>query len=85
MKIIDADAHVVESAHTWDYLDASEKKYRPVSLESREEAGVKLQFWLIDGKVRGLRFPAFSPAELERLAQRTGRRFEENQRSLFIL
>ena len=81
MKIIDADAHVVESAHTWDYLDPSEKKYRPVSLESREEAGVKLQFWLIDGKVRGLRFPAFSAAELERLAQRTGRRFAENQES----
>ena len=69
MKIIDADAHVVESAHTWDYMEPSEKKYRPVSLEAREEAGVKLQFWLIDGKVRGLRFPAFSPAELERLAE----------------
>jgi predicted TIM-barrel fold metal-dependent hydrolase len=81
MKIIDADAHVVESAHTWDYMDASEQKYRPVSLEGREEAGVKLQFWLIDGKVRGLRFPAFSAAELERLAERTGRRFEDNQES----
>jgi predicted TIM-barrel fold metal-dependent hydrolase len=81
MKIIDADAHVVESAHTWDYMDASEKQYRPVSLETREEAGVKLQFWLIDGKVRGLRFPAFSAAQLRELAEKTGRRFEDNQES----
>ena len=56
MKTIDSDAHVVESAHTWNYLDASEKQYRPVSLETREEAGVKLQFWLIDGKVRDCAF-----------------------------
>jgi predicted TIM-barrel fold metal-dependent hydrolase len=81
MKIIDADAHVVESAHTWDYMDPSEKQFRPVSLETREEAGVKLQYWLIDGKVRGFRFPAFSATELARLAQRTGRRFEGNQES----
>ena len=58
--IIDADAHVVESEHTWDYLDPSDRQYRPQPLESREDAGVKLQFWLIDGKVRGFRFPAFS-------------------------
>ena len=79
--IIDADAHVVESANTWDYLDPSEKQFRPVSLETREEAGVKLQFWLIDGKVRGLRFPAFSAAELERRSQQAGRRFADNQES----
>ena len=41
-------------------------KYRPIALETREEAGVRLQFWLIDGKVRGFRFPAFSAEELER-------------------
>ena len=27
--IVDADAHVVETEHTWDFLDASEKKFRP--------------------------------------------------------
>ncbi len=45
MKVVDADAHVVESARSWDYMDPSERKYRPVSLETREEAGIKLQFW----------------------------------------
>jgi predicted TIM-barrel fold metal-dependent hydrolase len=52
-----------------------------VSLETGEQGGVKLQFWLIDGKVRGLRFPAFSAVELERLAERTGRKFADNQES----
>lgn len=81
MQIIDADAHVVESARTWEFMDPSEKPYCPVSLETREEAGVKLQFWLIDGKVRGLRFPKFSAAELERRSQQTGRKFADNQES----
>src|SRR5215470_3292042 len=79
--IIDADAHVVESAHTWDYMDSSDKQYRPIPLETREEAGVKLQFWLIDGKVRGFRFPAFSADELEKRSQQVGRRFAEAQES----
>ncbi len=62
-------------------MDPSEKSYRPISLEAREESGVKLQFWLIDGKVGGLRLPAFSAAELERRSQQTGRRFADNQES----
>lgn len=66
MKFVAADAHVVESARTWDHMDPSESKYRPVYLETRKEAGTKLQFRLIDGKVRRLRFPAFSAGELRR-------------------
>ena len=79
--IIDADAHVVESAHTWDYMDSGDKQFRPIPLETREEAGVKLQFWLIDGKVRGFRFPAFSADELEKRSQQVGRKFAEAQES----
>ncbi len=58
-RVIDADAHVVECARTWDFMDPSESQYRPIPLETREESGVRLQFWVIDGKVRGFRFPAF--------------------------
>src|SRR5712692_4274629 len=79
--VIDADAHVVESAHTWDYMDPSEKQYRPVPLEAPEDAGVKLQFWVIDGKVKGFRFPAFSAAELEKRSQQVGRKFADAQES----
>ena len=75
LSIIDADAHVVEADHTWDYLEGSEKQFRPVCLESREQAGITLQFWLIDGKVRGFRQPAFTPAALAELAAKTGRKF----------
>jgi predicted TIM-barrel fold metal-dependent hydrolase len=77
--VIDADAHVVESARTWDFMDPSEKQYRPVPLEAPENAGVRLQFWLIDGKVRGLRFPAFSADELERRSRLAGRKFADSQ------
>ena len=39
--IVDADAHVVECGHTWDFMDKSEEKYRPIELEAREEAGLR--------------------------------------------
>jgi uncharacterized protein len=77
--VIDADAHVVESARTWDFMDPSESQYRPVPLEAPEEAGVKLQFWLIDGKVRGFRFPVLSADELEKRSQQVGRKFADAQ------
>jgi predicted TIM-barrel fold metal-dependent hydrolase len=46
MPVIDSDAHVIESERTWDYMDASDLKYRPITIapdNPREE------FWLIDG------------------------------------
>ncbi len=79
--VIDADAHVVESARTWDFMDPSDRQYRPVPLETREEAGVKLQFWLIDGRVKGFRFPAFSAAALEQRSRQVGRRFADDLES----
>ena len=79
--IVDADAHVVECDRTWDYLETPEKQYRPVQLASPEQDGVSLQFWLVDGKVRGLRLPAFSEEELERLQRQVGRRFAESKES----
>src|SRR5215217_4046893 len=47
---IDADAHVVESEHTWDFMDASDQKYRPVIISSSEDPGVR--YWYSDGKTR---------------------------------
>ncbi len=29
LPIIDADAHVIETDRTWDYLDSSDRKFRP--------------------------------------------------------
>ena len=29
MPTIDADAHVLETEQTWEYMDGADKKYRP--------------------------------------------------------
>jgi len=79
--VIDADAHVVECAHTWDFMDKSEEKYRPIPLEAREEAGVRQQFWLVDGKVRGFRFAVLSDELMAKRQQQVGRKFAEQQES----
>jgi predicted TIM-barrel fold metal-dependent hydrolase len=69
--VIDADAHVVETAQTWEYMDAADAKYRPQPVEVQGET--RLQYWLIDGKVRGFRFPAYSREQLEDLSRLAGR------------
>ncbi len=63
--VIDADAHVVETAATWEYMDPADAQYRPQPVEVQGET--RLQYWLIDGKVRGFRFPGYSHEQLEAL------------------
>jgi hypothetical protein len=45
-SIIDADAHVIETEHTWDYLDACDRKYRPKLYSTPEDT--TRQYWVID-------------------------------------
>ena len=52
MPTIDSDAHVVESEHTWDFMDSADQKYRPLIVRPRGESGG--EYWYIDGKIRGL-------------------------------
>ena len=71
MPVIDADAHVIETNHTWDFLEGSDKKYRPFLAVSPTDSNNEC--WIIDGQVRGSRFPSLSERELEaqsKLAQR---------------
>ncbi len=49
MVVVDSDAHVVETEHTWDYMDQSDAKYRPQIVSAEDGAN----YWLIDGKIRG--------------------------------
>jgi predicted TIM-barrel fold metal-dependent hydrolase len=51
MPIIDADARVIESEHTWDYIDEADQKYRPLTKPRGEGGG---QYWYVDGKIRSL-------------------------------
>ena len=73
MPAIDADAHVVETERTWDFLDASDQKYRPLLVPSPDP---KKQWWIIDDKVRGFRFPTLTEMELAEASRRAGRHME---------
>src|SRR5205823_11222496 len=55
LPVIDADAHVIETERTWEYLEPSEQKYRPQLFYSKDDGNQ--QYWVIDGKIRGFRFP----------------------------
>jgi predicted TIM-barrel fold metal-dependent hydrolase len=77
ISIIDADAHVIETERTWDYLDPSERKFRPKLFSTSEDA--TRQYWVIDDKIAGFRFPTLSERELHEFAQRAGRNFETPQ------
>lgn len=53
MFVIDADAHVVETEHTWDYMDASDAQFRPIVVDTPDQSRANAsRSWFIDGKVR---------------------------------
>src|SRR5713226_8129916 len=47
MPTIDADTHVIESEQTWNFMDDSEAKFRPLLVSPQDGK----QFWLIDGRI----------------------------------
>ncbi len=51
MAVIDADAHVLETERTWDYLSDAEREFRPqiIKTPGMEESGGEC--WLIDGRL----------------------------------
>jgi hypothetical protein len=51
MPTIDADAHVLETEQTWEYMDGADKKYRP-KLVGSTDADSKDEYWLVDGTLR---------------------------------
>src|SRR5260370_29348875 len=69
--VIDSDAHVLETERTWDYLDASEQKYRPLLVPSAKEPG--RSFWIIDGQVAGLKGPTLTEQLLRSKSSELGR------------
>jgi len=73
MPTIDSDAHVVESEHTWDYMDPSDAKYRPELVTPKTHDGPTRSFWLVEGKLRGLARPVLTAAEFAEMSDRAGR------------
>jgi uncharacterized protein len=77
ISVIDADAHVLETERTWDYLEPSEQKFRPKLFSSTDDE--TRQYWVIDEKIRGFRFPTLSERQLREFSQRAGRNFATPQ------
>ena len=58
MRTIDADAHVIETTATWQYMVDGERKYKPIPVSA--EAGDRIrgtnrdstEFWAVDGILR---------------------------------
>jgi predicted TIM-barrel fold metal-dependent hydrolase len=72
--VIDADAHVIESDRTWDYLEPEERKFRPELYAA--ESNDMWQYWVIPGldtQFVGVRFPTLSESELSAMSKETGR------------
>src|SRR6266404_3641447 len=71
MGWVDADAHVVESPRTWDYLLPSEQKFRPMLFKPEDDN--QKAHWVIDGKIRGLFRFTFSKEDLDKKSAAIGR------------
>src|SRR6266478_1172641 len=73
--VIDADAHVIETDRTWDYMQESELKYRPfgVSLPPAGPNQISQEGWVVDGSIKGLRFPRMSDEQLDARSKLLGR------------
>lgn len=69
--VIDADAHVIETERTWDYLEGDERRFRPQIVQSTSDPDTR--YWLINGKVAGLRTAAASDKRFAQSSQRAKR------------
>ena len=72
MPTIDADCHVIETEHTWDFMEPEDQKYRPVIVTPRGEAAV--EYWMVDGKLWGA--ARQSGQDSKKLSQLSGRNME---------
>jgi predicted TIM-barrel fold metal-dependent hydrolase len=54
LQVIDADAHVVETERTWEYLDADDGRYRPTLYTAAGET--RRGVWGAGGQLRSLSF-----------------------------
>ena len=53
MAVIDSDAHVLETNHTWDYMLESERAMRPCVVPTPNDAASGGESWLVDGTCIG--------------------------------
>ncbi len=58
MRTVDADAHVLETPYTWNFMDESESKFRPMIVAQTfgdevlgNVGNVQKEFWVIDNRL----------------------------------
>lgn len=51
MPTIDADAHVIETDRTWEYMDGPDRQFKPLTVAASDEDASEREFWLIDGRL----------------------------------
>ena len=51
MLKIDADAHVLETEQTWEYLEGEDRKFRPEIVRTIHTSATD-EYWLVDGTLR---------------------------------
>lgn len=52
MTTIDADAHVLETERTWDYMSKAEQEFKPVVVSVAGAGNQVSEHWLIDGRLQ---------------------------------
>ena len=52
MLRIDADAHVLETEETWEFMDGADRKYQPEIVGTLNGSGAMDEYWLVDGTLR---------------------------------
>src|SRR5262245_19424724 len=50
MPVVDADAHVIETERTWEFMDPAASRHRPVLVGQPDQPNNL--FWMVDGKLR---------------------------------
>ena len=70
-KVIDADAHVIESERTWDYLLPHEERFRPKLFAAPDNPANA--YWVLGGRIIGHRTTEQTEDELREVSERVGR------------
>jgi predicted TIM-barrel fold metal-dependent hydrolase len=70
--VIDADAHVIETDETWEYLEGADRALRPSLVSSPKDA--QHQYWIVDGHVAGPLLSTRSDQFVDELAAKSTRK-----------
>ena len=53
LKTIDADAHVLETPYTWEFMPAADKRFKPFIVTRTEDgANTQTHYWVVDGRLQ---------------------------------